>query len=142
MLPTELLSKWHTDTDAEDVVQGNLIVGQDIGGGVVKWKGLSGGANGTFLRMDSQDPVWADIDPGNVWITMADNVNTLEVSHADPSTADASNDTQVVQELRWPTGETHPCLEQYLANLQFDSKGHFAGVDTTGLGWTLVPDEV
>jgi hypothetical protein len=92
--------------------------------------------------MDSQDPVWAYVDPGNVWITMADNANTLEVSHAGPSTADASNDTQVVQKLRWPTGEDHPCLEQYLVNLQFDNKGHFAGVDTTGLGWTPVPDEV
>ncbi|MEA1925899.1 MAG: hypothetical protein U9M90_01470, partial [Patescibacteria group bacterium] len=55
-----LLSLTHTDTTADNVLQGDLITGQDSGGGVMKWQRLAVGNSGQFLGTDGTDITWND----------------------------------------------------------------------------------
>ncbi|HOK00699.1 MAG TPA: hypothetical protein PLU00_01830, partial [Candidatus Pacearchaeota archaeon] len=53
----KLLSITHSDTDPGDVSQGALIVGQ-LTGGLIKWKILTIGDSGSFLKSNGTDVLW------------------------------------------------------------------------------------
>ena len=55
-----LLSLTHTDTTADNVLQGDLITGQDSGGGTMRWQRMAVGNAGQFLGTDGTDITWND----------------------------------------------------------------------------------
>jgi len=57
-----LLSTTHSDTEADTVVQGDLIVG----GATPTWERLALGASGTFLKSDGSDPNWATLQASDI----------------------------------------------------------------------------
>jgi len=57
-----LLSTTHSDTEADTVVQGDLIVG----GSTPTWERLALGASGTFLKSDGSDPNWATLQASDI----------------------------------------------------------------------------
>jgi len=57
-----LLSTTHSDTEADTVVQGDLIVG----GATPTWERLALGASGTFLKSDGSDPSWATLQASDI----------------------------------------------------------------------------
>ncbi len=74
-IPTQtskLLSTTHTDTLADDVVRGDLIVGN----ATPKWARLAKGTSGYVLTMGADDPAWTDL-------TAAIAHNLLSATHPD-----------------------------------------------------------
>lgn len=57
-----LLGSTHSDTNPTTVTRGMIITAKDIGGGVIKWSGLSLGAASSVLKSDGFDAVWSGID--------------------------------------------------------------------------------
>jgi len=57
-----LLSTTHSDTEADTVVQGDLIVG----GATPTWERLALGASGTFLKSDGSDLNWATLQASDI----------------------------------------------------------------------------
>jgi len=57
-----LLSTTHSDTEADAVVQGDLIVG----GATPTWERLALGASGTFLRSDGSNPSWLALQASDI----------------------------------------------------------------------------
>ncbi len=57
-----LLGSTHSDTNATTVARGMLIVGQDIGGGVIRWSGLPLGSVSSVLKSNGTDVVWSSLD--------------------------------------------------------------------------------
>jgi len=57
-----LLSTTHSDTEADTVVQGDLIVG----GATPTWERLALGASGTFLKSDGSNPSWATLQASDI----------------------------------------------------------------------------
>jgi len=57
-----LLSTTHSDTEADTVVQGDLIVG----GATPTWERLALGASGTFLKSDGSNPSWLVLQASDI----------------------------------------------------------------------------
>jgi len=57
-----LLSTTHSDTEADTVVQGDLIVG----GSTPTWERLALGASGTFLKSDGSNPSWLALQASDI----------------------------------------------------------------------------
>jgi len=57
-----LLSTTHSDTEADTVVQGDLIVG----GATPTWERLALGASGTFLKSDGSNPSWLALQASDI----------------------------------------------------------------------------